>query len=250
MNYIITRTSPDELMHFGIKGQKWGIRRFQNADGTYTDEGKKRYSGGALRDQDYKKLKTLRENVDSANKKFSKAEWGSERNKADKVRTEAYRELDKYGQDLVSTFAKNDTEFKSALSERKKAEALANEEWKRISDQKFIDSIGSNKNDPRHTWFDKRSDGHYEFGGDGTEYWEQLASKEAQKSLDDARDKYRADCHKALCKMFSNVMDRPVKKAVNEKNPNLSAWGSDLMKLPVTRRMSEFMEWHFDWIEE
>ena len=33
----------NELYHFGIKGQKWGIRRFQNKNGSYTDEGKKRY---------------------------------------------------------------------------------------------------------------------------------------------------------------------------------------------------------------
>lgn len=32
-----------ELYHYGIKGQKWGVRRFQNADRTWTDEGKKRY---------------------------------------------------------------------------------------------------------------------------------------------------------------------------------------------------------------
>lgn len=31
------------LEHFGIKGQKWGVRRFQNEDGTLTEEGKKRY---------------------------------------------------------------------------------------------------------------------------------------------------------------------------------------------------------------
>lgn len=30
------------LMHWGIKGQKWGIRRYQNPDGTYTSEGKRR----------------------------------------------------------------------------------------------------------------------------------------------------------------------------------------------------------------
>lgn len=33
----------DELWHYGIKGQKWGIRRFQNTDGSYTQEGLKRY---------------------------------------------------------------------------------------------------------------------------------------------------------------------------------------------------------------
>lgn len=32
-----------ELMHFGIKGQKWGVRRYQNPDGSLTPEGKKRY---------------------------------------------------------------------------------------------------------------------------------------------------------------------------------------------------------------
>lgn len=34
----------DYLIHFGIKGQRWGVRRFQNLDGTLTQEGKERYS--------------------------------------------------------------------------------------------------------------------------------------------------------------------------------------------------------------
>lgn len=33
------------LMHYGIKGQQWGVRRFQNLDGSLTAEGKERYSG-------------------------------------------------------------------------------------------------------------------------------------------------------------------------------------------------------------
>ena len=32
------------LSHHGIKGQKWGIRRYQNADGSLTAEGKARYN--------------------------------------------------------------------------------------------------------------------------------------------------------------------------------------------------------------
>lgn len=32
-----------ELYHHGIKGQRWGIRRYQNEDGSLTEEGKKRY---------------------------------------------------------------------------------------------------------------------------------------------------------------------------------------------------------------
>ena len=33
-----------ELTHHGIKGMHWGVRRFQQADGTLTSAGKKRYS--------------------------------------------------------------------------------------------------------------------------------------------------------------------------------------------------------------
>lgn len=33
----------DELRHYGIKGMKWGVRRFQNKDGSLTPSGKKRY---------------------------------------------------------------------------------------------------------------------------------------------------------------------------------------------------------------
>lgn len=33
----------DELYHYGIKGMKLGVRRYQNYDGTYTQRGLKRY---------------------------------------------------------------------------------------------------------------------------------------------------------------------------------------------------------------
>lgn len=44
MNNIYLRHAyPNELYHHGIKGQRWGIRRFQNPDGTLTAAGRKRY---------------------------------------------------------------------------------------------------------------------------------------------------------------------------------------------------------------
>lgn len=47
-DYIITLNggfiSEGKLYHYGIKGQKWGVRRYQNDDGSLTPSGKKRYS--------------------------------------------------------------------------------------------------------------------------------------------------------------------------------------------------------------
>ena len=49
----------DELMHFGIKGMRWGVRRFQNPDGTRTPAGLKRYHDkpAFMSRRKYKKMK-------------------------------------------------------------------------------------------------------------------------------------------------------------------------------------------------
>ena len=61
LSYIIAK--PDELYHYGIKGQKWGVRRYQNSDGTLTSEGKQRYGT----DKDMKR--EARKEVRAENKK-------------------------------------------------------------------------------------------------------------------------------------------------------------------------------------
>lgn len=39
----------DQLAHHGIKGQKWGVRKYQNQDGSYTSAGRIRYGVGKAR---------------------------------------------------------------------------------------------------------------------------------------------------------------------------------------------------------
>lgn len=53
-NYVFD----DELYHHGITGQRWGYRRFQNEDGSWTPEGRERYGeGGAKAKSDLQKYK-------------------------------------------------------------------------------------------------------------------------------------------------------------------------------------------------
>ena len=52
----------NQLMHYGIKGMKWGVRRYQNYDGSYTKAGLKRYNAAMgsydKRLSEYKTAKT------------------------------------------------------------------------------------------------------------------------------------------------------------------------------------------------
>lgn len=81
----------DTLTHYGIKGQKWGIRRYQNENGTLTDAGKKRYSAiGIKMDLSRARRQARKENV----KGRVKGSTGANYDKALKERKKAYEYLD------------------------------------------------------------------------------------------------------------------------------------------------------------
>jgi hypothetical protein len=61
-----------DLVHSGIKGQKWGVRRFQNEDGTLTEEGKRRY-GYYDREDGTKDMNRLQKDAANDAKEYARA---------------------------------------------------------------------------------------------------------------------------------------------------------------------------------
>ena len=51
----------DQIWHWGVKGMKWGVRRYQNADGSLTDAGKRRYANDTAANARRKKDNRLSE---------------------------------------------------------------------------------------------------------------------------------------------------------------------------------------------
>lgn len=76
----VRRINNLELYHHGIKGQRWGVRRYQNEDGSLTSEGRKRYgldeSGHLTTEKGqkalYKDIKKYRKDYDALLKREMK----------------------------------------------------------------------------------------------------------------------------------------------------------------------------------
>ena len=80
----------NELYHHGIKGQKWGVRRYQNLDGSLTVAGKTRYGRG--------------KDLSKEHQAFLKAEanrlYNENKQRIKDLEDEAYRIAGKYGLDM------------------------------------------------------------------------------------------------------------------------------------------------------
>lgn len=107
----------EELYHHGIKGMKWGVRRYQNPDGSRTPEGKKRYrstsfSAKIARKQNEKIDKGFKKWDENSQKKSNAIELGK---KANQARMDYER--DSGNKELRIQYKKANKDYKKALND-------------------------------------------------------------------------------------------------------------------------------------
>lgn len=82
------------LEHHGIKGMKWGVRRYQNEDGSLTEKGKKRYALKGYEEDSYNSNKTkagkIYDKITDAHKYGGAALYGAASKKERDARAEKY----------------------------------------------------------------------------------------------------------------------------------------------------------------
>ena len=84
----------NELHHHGILGQKWGIRRYQNADGTLTAAGKRKYYGQQEDAIEYRHNKAGESGWKGLKRKLS-----AKKEELKKKKLSLQEELSKYGEE-------------------------------------------------------------------------------------------------------------------------------------------------------
>lgn len=84
--------SYDYLEHHGILGQKWGVRRYQNEDGSYTDEGEKRYSNTERGQKAQTKWRRAKNELKKAKKTKNKESISKAKNRYKVVKKETKKD--------------------------------------------------------------------------------------------------------------------------------------------------------------
>ena len=122
-----------DLRHHGIKGQKWGVRRFQNADGSLTATGRKRYGTDDLKDS-LDKLNKADSLINTAKKYQSEKDRKEHNNKVNnKIKSDLSKMSDKELQQVVNRLNLEERYTQVMKSREKDAGESAAMKWLNVA---------------------------------------------------------------------------------------------------------------------
>lgn len=203
--YIGTPDLGYDLYHHGILGQKWGIRRFQNSDGSLTAEGRKRYGLTERIDlaakQRYSNYKNDNKSTAAWDVAYSVKQQGEAteeiKNAAEKIKNQ----IDSIVELTNKTFD---------IAEREAKAAIKSPEFKKEFEKRLYENFGNGCDDDEEFDWVKR------------EIFEEIITKycpkylASQKKLDDAKDHYLSDCKKAADALIKDIGDKTILSIKNE----------------------------------
>lgn len=139
----------DELQHWGIKGMRWGQRRYQNKDGSLTPAGRKRYTNpdGSLNEKGKKYVAKEKERLEAEKKVIS-------RQKRTNAKFDQLDKMRKENESLKNGKTKTEDEDDASQTPKKKTTS-------ELTDKELQDKVNRLRNEEAYRDLSKRlgSDG-------------------------------------------------------------------------------------------